>query len=95
MLNEVYGIIVDRLAKRPEGSYTALLASGGVEAVARKVGEEALEVIIEALRGSRERLVEEAADLLYHLLVLLAMSGLGPGDLERVMRERMGWRRRG
>ena len=90
VLNEVYDIIVDRLERRPRGSYTATLAGGGVEAVAKKVGEEAVETVIEALRGDRDRVAEEASDLLYHLLLLLALRGLRPGDVEAVLRSRMG-----
>ena len=70
----------------PEGSYTAKLLGGGTERVAQKVGEEAVEVVVAALRG--ERLAEEAADLIYHLLVLLEERGVGVGEVAGVLRDR-------
>ncbi len=88
-MDELYGVIVERLEEKPEGSYTWSIASRGREHVARKVGEEAVEVVVEAVRGDRGRLVEEAVDLLYHLLVLLALMGVGPDEVERVVRGRM------
>jgi phosphoribosyl-ATP pyrophosphohydrolase/phosphoribosyl-AMP cyclohydrolase len=91
-----FGAMVDRLAatiaqrhrEMPEGSYTAKLLGGGTERVAQKVGEEAVEVIVAALRG--ERLAEEAADLIYHLLVLLEERGVGIGEVAGVLRDRHG-----
>jgi phosphoribosyl-ATP pyrophosphohydrolase/phosphoribosyl-AMP cyclohydrolase len=68
--------ISERARERPEGSYTAKLLDEGVPAVARKVGEEAVEVVTAALSESDERVVSEAADLVYHLYVLLAARGL-------------------
>jgi phosphoribosyl-AMP cyclohydrolase / phosphoribosyl-ATP pyrophosphohydrolase len=68
--------IADRAATRPEGSYTAALLDEGTAACARKVGEEAVEVVTAALAESDDRVVEEAADLVYHLYVLLAARGL-------------------
>lgn len=75
-LDGLDALIATRIAERPEGSYTARLAASGVEACARKVGEEALEVVLAAVGESDERLGSEAADLLYHLLVLLNRRGL-------------------
>jgi phosphoribosyl-ATP pyrophosphohydrolase/phosphoribosyl-AMP cyclohydrolase len=88
------GTMVDRLAatitrrhrEMPEGSYTAKLLGGGAERVAQKVGEEAVEVVVAALKG--ERLAEEAADLIYHLLVLLEERGVETGEVARVLRDR-------
>jgi phosphoribosyl-ATP pyrophosphohydrolase/phosphoribosyl-AMP cyclohydrolase len=74
--------IADRAATRPEGSYTAALLDEGVPACARKVGEEAVEVVTAALAESDERVVEEAADLVYHLYVLLAARGLDLAAVE-------------
>lgn len=68
--------ISDRARSRPEGSYTTSLLDEGVPAVARKVGEEAVEVVVAALSESDERVVSEAADLIYHLYVVLAARGL-------------------
>ena len=90
---ELWPVIVDRAADRPEGSYTAALLDGGVDAVGRKLTEEATEVLLAAKdhaagTGSAERVSEEAADLVYHLLVLLAERGLSPGDVATVLRNR-------
>jgi phosphoribosyl-ATP pyrophosphohydrolase/phosphoribosyl-AMP cyclohydrolase len=82
------GTIAQRHREMPEGSYTAKLLGGGTERVAQKVGEEAVEVVVAALRG--ERLAEEAADLVYHLLVLLEERGVGIGEVAGVLRDRHG-----
>src|SRR3954462_10209392 len=68
--------ISERAQTRPEGSYTTKLLEEGVPAVARKVGEEAVETMVAAFAESDERVVSEAADLVYHLYVLLAARGL-------------------
>jgi phosphoribosyl-ATP pyrophosphohydrolase/phosphoribosyl-AMP cyclohydrolase len=74
--------ISERAQNRPEGSYTAKLLNGGTAACARKVGEEAAETITAALAETDERLVEEAADLVYHLYVLLASRGVDLAAVE-------------
>ena len=74
--------ISERALERPEGSYTTELLEAGVGAAARKVGEEAVEVTVAALDESDERLVSEAADLIYHLYVLLAARGLDIAAVE-------------
>jgi len=74
--------ISERAALRPEGSYTAKLLADGPAAVARKVGEEAVELVTAALAESDERVVSEAADLMYHLYVLLAARGLDVAAVE-------------
>ncbi|MFL5953371.1 MAG: bifunctional phosphoribosyl-AMP cyclohydrolase/phosphoribosyl-ATP diphosphatase HisIE [Gaiellaceae bacterium] len=74
--------ISDRALERPEGSYTTELLNAGIGAVARKVGEEAVELTVAALDESDERVIEEAADLVYHLYVLLAARGLDVADVE-------------
>ena len=66
----------------PDGSYTTKLFTKGVNKIAQKVGEEAVETVIEAIDGNNERLVYEASDLIYHLLVLLENQGLTIADLE-------------
>ena len=90
---ELWPVIAARAADRPEGSYTAALLGGGVDAVGRKLTEEATEVLLAAKdhaagTGSGDRVTEEAADLVYHLLVLLAERGLAPNDVATVLRER-------
>ena len=80
--------IASRAQDRPEGSYTTSLHDAGVGAVARKVGEEAVEVAVAALDEPDERVLEEAADLIYHLYVLLAARGLDVAQVEDVLRSR-------
>jgi phosphoribosyl-ATP pyrophosphohydrolase/phosphoribosyl-AMP cyclohydrolase len=83
-LDTLARVIGERMAARPEGSYTARLVAGGAKRVAQKVGEEGLEVALAGAGGSDAEVVAEAADLLYHLLVLLRVRGL---PLERVIGE--------
>ena len=80
--------VAERAATRPDGSYTAELLGRGVGASARKVGEEAVELSVAALDESDERVVEEAADLVYHLYVLLAARGLDVAQVEDELRRR-------
>jgi phosphoribosyl-AMP cyclohydrolase / phosphoribosyl-ATP pyrophosphohydrolase len=80
--------VAERAATRPAGSYTAELLGTGVGACARKVGEEAVELSVAALDESDERVVEEAADLVYHLYVLLAARGLDAAQVEDELRRR-------
>jgi len=80
--------IAERAAERPAGSYTTELLNAGLGACARKVGEEAVEVTVAALDESDERVVEEAADLVYHLYVLLAARGLDVAQIEDELRLR-------
>jgi len=80
-LDALWSTIRQRFAERPEGSYIAKLAEGGTEQIAKKVGEEAVEVAIAAMKGSREELTYETADLWFHSLVLLAQAGLAPDDV--------------
>ncbi len=81
ILQEVYNVIADRKLHPKEGSYTNYLLDKGVEKICKKVGEEASESIIAAVKGSRDELRYEAADLVYHLLVLLFNQGLTPMEL--------------
>ncbi|MBL9054856.1 MAG: phosphoribosyl-ATP diphosphatase [Rhodobacteraceae bacterium] len=71
-LDRLYTTIAARKGADPETSWTAKLFAKGPEKCAEKFGEEAIEAIIEAVKGDRERLTSEAADVLYHLLVMLA-----------------------
>jgi phosphoribosyl-ATP pyrophosphohydrolase/phosphoribosyl-AMP cyclohydrolase len=88
MVERLAGTIAQRHEEMPEGSYTVSLIEGGSERLAQKVGEEAVEVVIAALSG--ERLSEEAADLVYHLLVLLEERGVGTGQVAKVLHDRHG-----
>jgi len=102
-LEQLWATIVDRVERRPEGSYTASLLAGGVDAVARKVTEEATEVLIAAKDdetaeragttgaardGVRAALSGEVADLLFHTLVLLAERGTPPAEVIATLRKR-------
>jgi phosphoribosyl-ATP pyrophosphohydrolase len=88
MVERLAGTIAQRHREMPEGSYTASLIQGGPERLAQKVGEEAVEVVVAAL--SEDRLPEEAADLVYHLLVLLEERGVGIEVVARVLHDRHG-----
>ena len=81
ILERVYRVIEDRKAHPQEGSYTNYLLDKGIEKICKKVGEEASETIIAAMKNSREEVTYEAADLLYHLLVLCFDRGVKPADL--------------
>jgi phosphoribosyl-ATP pyrophosphohydrolase/phosphoribosyl-AMP cyclohydrolase len=82
--------LAGRLRERPEGSYTTRLAEAGIRAVAQKVGEEAVETALAAVVQDDAALLGESADLLYHLLVLLQLRGLGLRDAEAVLEARSG-----
>jgi phosphoribosyl-ATP pyrophosphohydrolase/phosphoribosyl-AMP cyclohydrolase len=91
----LWNTIVGRREERPEGSYTTSLLDGGVDAVGRKVTEEATEVLMAAKdhaagSGPPDRIIEETADLMYHLLVLLAERGVDLADVETELRRRAG-----
>ena len=75
-LTELQDFINKRKEEMPEGSYTTSLFNKGINKIAQKVGEEALETVIEATNGTSEHLIYEASDLLYHLLVMLTEKGL-------------------
>jgi phosphoribosyl-ATP pyrophosphohydrolase/phosphoribosyl-AMP cyclohydrolase len=80
--------IEKRHAEMPEGSYTTSLFKDGLNRMAQKVGEEALEAVIEACNGTNERLVYEGADMIYHLIVLLTSKGLRIEDLAKELQVR-------
>ena len=87
-LAELQDFIDKRHAEMPEGSYTTSLFKKGINRIAQKVGEEALETVIEATNGTDEKLIYEASDLLYHLIVLLTSKGLRIEDVARELCER-------
>lgn len=80
--------IEKRHQEMPEGSYTTSLFQSGVNRMAQKVGEEAIESVIEACNGTDDRLIYESADMLYHLIVLLTSKGLSIEDLSRELQKR-------
>ena len=87
-LGELQSFIDRRKEEMPEGSYTTSLFNKGINKIAQKVGEEALETVIEATNGSKEHLVYEASDLLYHLLVMLTEKGLRIEDVAAELQQR-------
>jgi phosphoribosyl-ATP pyrophosphohydrolase/phosphoribosyl-AMP cyclohydrolase len=90
ILDELASIIAARAVEPQPGSYTSALLQAGVDRIARKIGEEAAEVIVAAKNGEPEAIAQEAADLLYHLLVLLQASGVPAGEVWRVLQARRG-----
>ena len=74
----------------PDSSYTAKLLAAGPAGIARKLGEESLEAVIEAVKGDSDALTRESADVLYHLLVLWAAAGLTPDDIAAELTRREG-----
>lgn len=87
-INKLEGIIADRKQNQSEKSYTTSLFKNGIPAIAQKVGEEAVEVVIEAMRNENERFKEEAADLLFHYLVLLQAKGFTLKDIVHTLATR-------
>lgn len=83
-------VIQGRHTAMPEGSYTTMLFKKGVNKIAQKVGEEAVETVIEAIDGNKERYLYESCDLIYHLLVLNEQMGFTLKDVERELSERHG-----
>ena len=87
-LSELQRFIEKRHEEMPEGSYTTSLFQSGVGRMAQKVGEEAVESVIEAMAGNDERLIYEASDMIYHLMVLLTSKGLKIEDLAVELQKR-------
>ena len=90
VLTRLYSVIESRKGAAPETSYTASLLSAGPARCAKKFGEEAVETVIAATQGARSDIKAEAADALYHLLVLLAATDVTPSDVAAVLSEREG-----
>lgn len=87
-LTELQDFINHRHEEMPEGSYTTSLFKDGVNRMAQKLGEEALEAVIEATNGTNDKLVYEASDMLYHLIVLLTSKGLRIEDVAAELQKR-------
>jgi phosphoribosyl-ATP pyrophosphohydrolase/phosphoribosyl-AMP cyclohydrolase len=94
-LTELQDFIEKRHEEMPEGSYTTSLFRDGLNRMAQKVGEEALELVIEACNGTNERMIYEGSDMLYHLIVLLTSKGLRIEDMAKELQERHnpGWKK--
>ena len=87
-LDALYGLLEGRNKERPEGSYTTYLFEKGREKILKKVGEECTEVIIGAMKDSREETIYEISDLCYHVLVLMVESGITLDDIRRELASR-------
>ena len=87
-LSQLEELLRKRKKEMPEGSYTAKLFDAGINKIAQKVGEEAVELVIEAKDTNRELLLNEGADLIYHLLVLLVYKDYSLNDIVQVLEER-------
>ena len=87
-VRELEAVIKQRKIDMPEGSYTTHLFNKGVNKMAQKVGEEAVETVIEAMDNNDERLIYESSDLIYHLLVLLISKGYGISEIEKELQAR-------
>jgi phosphoribosyl-ATP pyrophosphohydrolase len=89
-LDRLFATIVSRKGSDPKLSYTAQLLAAGVEKCARKFGEEATEAVIAAIQKDKAELAKESADVLYHLAVLWAASGITPEDVYTFLKSREG-----
>lgn len=94
-LSSLQDFIEKRHEEMPEGSYTTSLFKDGLNRMAQKVGEEALELVIEACNGTDERMIYEGSDMLYHLIVLLTSKGLRIEQMAKELQERHqpGWKK--
>ena len=87
-LNELYSVILDRKANPTEGSYTNYLLEKGTEKIAKKVGEEAVETAIAAAKQDRQEIIGEIADVIYHILVLMADQNISIEEVEAELKSR-------
>ena len=90
IIDAVYQVILDRKANPAGNSYTASLIAKGIDKILKKIGEEATEVVIAAKGGTREEIVYESADLVFHLLVLLGHCDIPVEDVYAELRRRFG-----
>jgi len=90
IMRELYSVIIDRKEHPVEGSYTNYLFDKGTDKISKKLGEEAVEVVIAASQRDRKATIQEIADLEYHLLVLMADRGITLDDIETELRSRRG-----
>lgn len=87
-LSDLDAVLVDRLKKKPKGSYTTALLKQGLDRIAQKVGEEAVETVIAAKNKDKDAFVGEAADLVFHLMLLLRAKGSSLGEAAALLRRR-------
>ena len=89
-LNQLAAVLEERKQAEPDSSYVAKLYSKGLDAILKKIGEEATETVMAAKDGEPQKIVYETADLWFHSLVLLAHQGLGPDDVLKELERRFG-----
>ncbi|GAB1475285.1 phosphoribosyl-ATP diphosphatase [Bacillota bacterium] len=87
-LNELYNVILNRKNESVDGSYTCYLFEQGLNKILKKCGEECSEVIIAAKDGNPDEIKAEIADLLYHLIVLMAEKGIGLEEIDEILADR-------
>ena len=92
-IEELYSVIRSRARSKKKNSYTNLLLKKGKNKIAQKIGEESTELIIDYLNGSKKRTIEEASDLIYHLLVLLYSKKISIKDIKKELTKRKNVRR--
>ena len=93
-LQELFNIIQNRAKGKDKSSYTKLLLRGGKNKIAKKVGEESAELLIDYLTGTKKRTIEEASDLIYHLFVLLYSKKISLNDIKKELIKRHHVRRK-
>ena len=94
VLEELYNVIQKTVKSRKKNSYTKSLIKKGNNHIARKVGEESIELITDYLKGSKKRIVEEASDLIYHLVVLIYSKKITIKQIEKELKKRKNVRRK-
>ncbi len=90
ILNKLFQTIEDRKGADPKDSYVASLFDQGTAKIAEKIGEEATETVIEVIKGDKEKLAQESADLIFHLMISWSDAGLKPNDIFKVLESREG-----
>ena len=90
ILVELARVLEERKSANPDDSYVAKLYDKGLDAILKKIGEEATETVMAAKEGDKDQIVYETADLWFHTLVLLAQQGLGPNDVLNELGRRFG-----
>ena len=87
-IRELYSIIAQKAKTRKNNSYTNYLLKKGPKKIAQKIGEESIELIIDYLKGPKKRIVEETADVIYHIIVLLYSKKISVNDIEKELNRR-------
>ena len=90
ILQQLAQVLEERKSASPDSSYVAKLYSKGLDAILKKIGEEATETVMAAKDGARDKIVHETADLWFHTLIMLAQQGLGPQDVLNELDRRFG-----